>query len=261
MIQVVERSDLDVNYELRYNAITSETTISSESEPKTSGLEAVARINFINQIGRATNLGFSIFFQPNHRLLRSTLRLPTFLGKRVVTELTLETERTDGEPGGAFMTRSEAVTFQQTKKLTDNRYEKFAIQWNFRFARIRGTFFSEEGTMLIDFDTTRPRFGISLIEDRRDSFANPTRGRFWNITLQGVPKIWGSDVGYIRLYGQFFYYYPILKELIWASGIRLGLATGTSEILLTDDRFLAGGANSVRGFQTKFTRALHRKFQ
>ena len=249
LIQVVERSDLDVNYELRYNAITSETTISSESEPKTSGLEAVARINFINQIGRATNLGFSIFFQPNHRLLRSTLRLPTFLGKRVVTELTLETERTDGEPGGAFMTRSEAVTFQQTKKLTDNRYEKFAIQWNFRFARIRGTFFSEEGTMLIDFDTTRPRFGISLIEDRRDSFANPTRGRFWNITLQGVPKIWGSDVGYIRLYGQFFYYYPILKELIWASGIRLGLATGTSEILLTDDRFLAGGANSVRGFR------------
>ena len=103
--------------------------------------------------------------------------------------------------------------------------------------------------MLIDFDTTRPRFGISLIEDRRDSFANPTRGRFWNITLQGVPKIWGSDVGYIRLYGQFFYYYPILKELIWASGIRLGLATGTSEILLTDDRFLAGGANSVRGFR------------
>ena len=249
LIQVVERSDLDVNYELRYNAITSETTVSSESEPKVSGLEVVARVNLINQIGRGTNLGFSIFFQPNHRLLRSTLRLPTFLGKRVVTEVTLETERSDEELGVAFMTRSEAVTFQQTKKLTDNRYEKFAIQWNVRFARIRGTFLSEEGTTLADFDTNRPRFGVSLIEDRRDSFANPTRGRFWNITLQGVPKIWGSDLGYIRLYGQLFYYYPLFKELIWASGIRMGFATGTSEILLTDDRFLAGGANSVRGFR------------
>ena len=62
------------------------------------------------------------------------MRLPTFLGKRVVTEVTLETERSDEELGVAFMTRSEAVTFQQTKKLTDNRYEKFAIQWNVRFA-------------------------------------------------------------------------------------------------------------------------------
>ncbi|GEM_PF-6810925 len=249
LIQVVERSDLDVNYGLRYNAVTSEQTISSESEPKASGLEVVARVNLINQIGRGTNLGFSIFFQPNHRLLRGTLRLPTFLGKRVVTEVTLETERNDEELGGALMTRSEAVTFQQTKKLTDDRYQKFAIQWNFRFVRIRGIFLSEEGTTLIDFDTTRPRFGVSFIEDRRDSFANPTRGRFWNITFQGVPKIWGSDLGYIRLYGQFFYYYPLFKEWIWASGIRMGLATGTSEILLTDDRFLAGGANSVRGFR------------
>jgi len=185
------------------------------------------------------------------------LRLPTFLGKRVVTEVTRESERNDEELGGAFMTRSEAVTFQQTKKLTDDRYQKCAIQCNFRFARIRGIFFSEESTTLIDFDTTRPRFGVSFIGDRRDSFANPTLGRFWNITFPGVPKIWGSDLGYIRLYGQFFYYYPLFKEWIWASGIRMGLATGTSKILLTDDRFLAGGRQRGQRVQTKRARALH----
>ena len=249
VIQVVERADLDVNYGLRYNAITSEQSVDSESEPRAEGLEATARVNFINQFGRGTNLGFSIFYASNRRLFRGTFRLPTLLGRRVITELIAETEQNEDRLGlSDFQTRSNALTFQQTKKLTDNRYEKFALQWNFRFATFTGRRFTD-GATLGPVDTNRPRFGVSLIEDRRDSFANPTRGRFWNVTLQGVPEAWGSDVGYIRLYGQFFYYYPIKGALVWASGVRLGAARGTKTLLLMEDRFLAGGANSVRGFK------------
>jgi len=249
VIQVVERSDLDVSYGLRYNVITSEQTISTETEPKSSGLEVVSRINFVNQMGRGTNLGLSIFFQSKYQLFRTTFSIPTFLGRRIVTEWFLDVE-SDEERFGVenFETRSDGITFQQTKKLTDNRREKFALQWNFRFARFRSRRFDENG-FLRAIDTNRPRFGISLIEDRRDSFANPTRGRFWNITVQAVPEIWGSDVGYVRLYGQFFYYYPLAKWLVWASGFRMGFAQGNKELLLMDDRFLTGGANSVRGFK------------
>ncbi len=249
IIQVVERADLDVNYGLRYNVVGSEQSVSTETEPRSTGLEVVSRVNFVNQFGRGTNFGVSVFFQPKFQLYRVTFRVPTFLGHRIVTELFANTER-DEERFGLenFETRSDAVTFQQTKKLTDSRREKFALQWNVRFGRFRAKRFDEIG-VLRDIDTNRLRFGVSLIEDRRDSFANPTRGRFWNITLQAVPEILGSDVAYLRLYGQFFYTYPVAKWLVWSSGIRMGFAKGTKELLLMEDRFQAGGANSVRGFK------------
>lgn len=249
VIQLVERADLDVNYGLRYNIIGSEQSVSSETEPQSSGLEVVSRINFVNQMGRGTNFGLSIFFQNKYQLYRATFRIPTFFGRRIVTELFADTERDEERLGiENFETRSESVTFQQTKKLTDNRHEKFALQWNVRFGRGRSRRF-DKNNVLRAIDTNRPRFGTSLIEDRRDSFANPTRGRFWAITVQAVPEIWGSDVSYVRLFGQFFYYYPLAKSVVWASGVRMGFTRGTRELLLMEDRFLAGGANSVRGFK------------
>ena len=251
IIQVVERSDVDVSYGVRYNWVNSEQSISKESEPRASGFEVNARVNFVNQFRRGTNLGFAAFYQGNHQLFRGTLRMPTFFSRRIVTELIVETEQEElviweGIP--SLESRSSGFTFQQTRKLTDNRTDKFSLQWNFRYAKFRADRFDFEGEGEL-IDAFRPRFGISLIEDRRDSFVNPTRGRFWNVTLQVVPEIWGSDVGYVRLYGQGFFYYPLFGSIVWASGYRAGVSSGTQEFLLIEDRFQAGGANSVRGYK------------
>jgi outer membrane protein assembly complex protein YaeT len=251
LIQVVERSDVDLSYGLRYNFIQSEQSVSLESEPRSDGLEATARINFVNPFRRGTTFGFSIFYQKNHQLFRTTLRMPTFFRRRIVTELIVETENekfTWGEDYPSLESRGSGLTFQQTKKLTDSRTDKLSLQWNFRYGKFRADRFGDDGRREL-IDTYRPRFGISLIEDRRDSFANPSRGRFWNVTFQAVPEIWGSDVGYVRLYGQVFLYVPLFRSVVWASGFRAGVATGTAELLLMDDRFQAGGANSVRGYK------------
>jgi outer membrane protein insertion porin family len=167
----------------------------------------------------------------------------------MTTELFFETEReTKVFASRDYSLGREAATFQQTKRLTDSRSEKFSLQWNFQFARYEGETIDRAGRLLT-VATNRPRFGFSIIEDRRDSFANPSNGRFWNVTLQVVPRIWGSSVSYYRLYGQFFYYKPLFGSMVWASGYRAGIAQGTEEVLVIDDRFHAGGANSVRGFE------------
>ncbi len=249
VIQVVERADLDVNYGLRYNVVTSDQSADKELEPKSTGLEGVLRATFINAFKRGTNIGFSAFVQERHRLFRGTFRMPTFFRRRLITEITFESEReVDRLEIAGFDTRARTVTFQQTKKLRDKRYDRFALLWNVRVSRYFGDTISEDGEVF-DFDTNRPRFGISLIEDHRDSFANPTRGRFWNVTAQYIPEIWGADLTYVRLYGQLFYYYPLTESIVWASAIRVGVANGSRELLLIEDRFQAGGANSVRGFE------------
>ncbi len=250
LVQVAERSDVDINYGLRYNFIRSDQTLDLESEPRSSGLEATARVNFINPFARGTTLGFSLFYQEKHQLFRATLRMPTFFRRHITTEFIVETEDETfdwGEGYPSFESRGNSVTFQQTKKLTDIRTDKLSLQWNFRYGHFRADRFDSEGERW-PIDTYRPRFGVSIIEDRRDSFVNPTHGRFWNVTLQAVPQIWGSDVTYVRMYGQIFLYFPLPKSIVWASGFRAGISTGSRELLLLEDRFQSGGANSVRGY-------------
>ena len=250
IVRVVERPDLDVNYGLRYNVLSSEQSIDEQAGTKGTGLEGVAQINVVNPIGHGGNFGFSIFFQTDHQLYRGTYRVPTPFGQRIMTEINVDTEREQDRldfPG--LDLRRDTATFQQTKKLTDDRYDKFALQWNVSYSRYRGLTIDPSTGDFVGFEAFRPRFGIALIEDRRDSFANPTKGRFWNVTLQYNPKIWSSNVAFYRVYGQFFHYFPLPKRLVWASGLRLGVAPGDRPFQLIDDRFEAGGANSVRGFR------------
>jgi outer membrane protein assembly factor BamA len=99
-----------------------------------------------------------------------------------------------------------------------------------------------------DIEEHRTTVGATFIEDQRNSLSNPTRGRFWNVTLQVSPKFLGSDTQFVRFFSQMFYHYPLFENLIWASSYRLGVARGSAEFLFIEDRFKAGGANSVRGF-------------
>ncbi len=117
VVQVVERADLDVNYGLRYNVVTSDQSADKELEPKSTGLEGVLRATFINAFKRGTNIGFSAFVQERHRLFRGTFRMPTFFRRRLITELIFESEREiDRLEVAGFDTRARAVSFQEAQE-------------------------------------------------------------------------------------------------------------------------------------------------
>ena len=89
---------------------------------------------------------------------------------------------------------------------------------------------------------------LAAIGDERDSLTDPTRGVFWTATTELARTALGSDVDYVRLYGQFFAYVP-LGRLVWAQGVRLGNVPGDDPLLLLENRFRAGGPTTVRGFE------------
>jgi outer membrane protein insertion porin family len=90
----------------------------------------------------------------------------------------------------------------------------------------------------------------SLIVDRRDSLIGPARGHYWSFTLQGAPTWLRNDVPFVKTFGQLITFVPLAREVVWAASYRLGVAgnLGDSLVLLPDDRFRAGGIDSVRGF-------------
>jgi outer membrane protein insertion porin family len=258
LVQVAERTDLDVSYGLRYNLVTQQDATSIDTQPE--GLEGVVRAALFNPFGRGATLSLSAFVQTKRTLFRATERFPHFFRFRLPTELIFEFEREQGDVGFEYETWS--VAFQQTRtwRHQETGRDRFAVQWNVRAGQF--SFGCDPGlegeslpgcNLLPSYaaveDEFRTTIGASLIEDQRNSLSNPTRGRFWNVTLQFAPKFLGSETQYLRLYGQLFYHYPLTKRLVWASSYRLGVASGSTEFLYIEDRFKAGGANSVRGFK------------
>ena len=247
IVHVVERAVLEAAYGLRYNFLTDEAE-EIDPEATSQGLAVVLRATFPNPMGRAATLGVTVLVGGKEPLLRGSLLTPRFFGRHLTNELFAEVrerqETREDRLGGR--TQEWSVTFQQSKRLSD---ERFTVQWNYRFGRfglIRLLGVDLEPLGLEEF---RSRLGGSLIEDRRDSLTNPSRGRFWNLTMQVTPKFLGNESRYYRFFGQLFYFYPLGRSVVWASSYRLGLAAGDREFLIIDDRFEAGGANSIRGFK------------
>ena len=102
----------------------------------------------------------------------------------------------------------------------------------------------------------------TLTRETRDEVFDASRGSFVSQAFSYSPGWLGSDLPYVKYLGQYFHYFPlrppqrkpltneILRpRLIFATGIRVGLAQGIGGNVPTSERFYAGGSTTLRGFE------------
>jgi outer membrane protein assembly factor BamA len=144
-----------------------------------------------------------------------------------------------------FSNKAWSVTFQQSKDIL----KRYDLQWSYTFRHDHIVGKITDSPFPFEFTTRQSILTTSIIEDRRDNFIQPTRGRFWNVTFQVAPEALGSDVKFIKLFGQLYTFFSLRPEVVWAASYRLGIANAFDQMLLPEDRFRAGGATTVRGFE------------
>jgi len=91
---------------------------------------------------------------------------------------------------------------------------------------------------------------LSLIYDTRDNLFNSTSGTYmeWKNELAGS-FLRGTDT-FVRSVGRFKYFYPWKRSTILATALEIGWMDffGKSRDIPLNERFYAGGPNSLRGF-------------
>ena len=111
------------------------------------------------------------------------------------------------------------------------------------------------------------QFSNAIIRDTRDDLLDPSRGLFLALNSNLSARAIGSEVGFVKTFGQAFQYFrlPVRRRIILATGERIGLAHGFPRVVTTVDaagatvtqtvqdlpaseRFFAGGDTTVRGF-------------
>ena len=102
----------------------------------------------------------------------------------------------------------------------------------------------------------------TLTRETRDEVLDASKGTFLSQAFAYSPSWLGSDRPYLKYYGQYFHYFPLRSEkpkpftneiirarLVFATGVRIGLANGIGGDVPTSERFYAGGSTTMRGFE------------
>jgi len=155
----------------------------------------------------------------------------------------------------AFNANRKGASVQQEVKLLDS----YVWTWGYRWERAR-TLEPVAGVLIGDPHTVSP-LTSTLTRETRDEPLDATRGSFMSQAFSFSPRWLGSDLAYIKYFGQYFRYFalqpprrkPLTNEilrprLVFATGVRLGLAEGIGGEVPRTERFFAGGSVTMRGF-------------
>jgi outer membrane protein assembly factor BamA len=99
----------------------------------------------------------------------------------------------------------------------------------------------------------RNTISASILRDRTDVVIDPTRGTTARVALAWAPPWLLSDVTFIRLILDGSYYRELRPGVVGAASLQLGTffqsaTIDTRDFLPPEERFYAGGATSVRGY-------------
>jgi outer membrane protein assembly factor BamA/autotransporter translocation and assembly factor TamB len=247
-IELEEEPPYKLSYDVRYNNREG-TTILLDGEMG-------------NLFGSGVALGGRYRFGRHVRDERGSLHIPSIgrLGDLTASifntrqDVIVLQEATDPprDPLPNDQTTEQGFTLQQAR-----HRHPWELLYGYRRKRVTETF---------DLLTAGPReadlgaLDVSIIRDTRDNPLNAHRGDFTSLNTSWGPEAISADGGnFGKVFLQGFLTRPVGGSFTWAQGYRVGWATGLAQDLfvsterfrpVSTERFRAGGANSVRGYET-----------
>ena len=212
-----------------------------------------------NSLGKAREIGLQTRYDSQIRDARIYFSQPTlhYFPLETIASVYYREERNPAtSTTEAFNFDRQGVSIQQEMKLQDH----YVWSYGYRFERSRNWSPDLAQPDPSPFTRVSP-FTSTLTRETRDEVLDATQGSFLSQAVSVSPDWLGAD-SYLKYFGQYFRYFPlqpprrkpftneiVRPRLVFASGVRLGLARGLNgETVPFSERFFAGGSTTLRGF-------------
>jgi outer membrane protein assembly complex protein YaeT len=222
------------------------------------GIGGILDLTNRNSLGGARELGIRSRYDGQVTDVRIFLNQPELTRRSETTvslyfreELNPPTELTD-----SFDTSRKGASIQQQRRLRNRN------AWTYGYKYERTHTLTPTPTGTLDDAVTVSPLTSTLTRETRDTVLDATRGSFLSQGLSFSPRWLGSDQPYLKYFGQYFHYFPLQAQrqnpvtgavirprLVYATGVRLGLAWGLGGDVPRIERFFAGGSATLRGFE------------
>jgi outer membrane protein assembly factor BamA/autotransporter translocation and assembly factor TamB len=231
------------------DAARSSTPGGSSDAGRTLGIGLAADLGARNLFGRAIGAGVAGRYTVDTRAVRVYSTAPSFFGRAITSNAFVEQSlsRQGATPGGeaVYEAHETSLTFEQRIRPA----ARTEVSYSYSLKRNRSFRLDQDPNDPLPFDVTvlTSVLSSSLLFDRRDDLTDATRGWFNSSNLEYAPPSLKSDVRFIKYFVQ-QRYYRRMRSVVFATSAQLGLATAFDQTLTPDNRFFAGGGNSVRGY-------------
>jgi len=218
------------------------------------GAGGIAEFTNRNSLGAARLLGLRTRYDADVREFRAYFSQPLLRSFPVQTNITGFARR---EIQQTFITDRVGFSAQQEAHLGG----KFILSYGYRLERTH-TFDKdpESPFQLLPFRIAP--LVATLTRETRDDVLDARRGSFLSQAFEWAPAAFGSELHYLKYFGQYFRYVPLSRPAefafgqgarrarwVYAGAVRVGLAGGLGgQELIRSERFFAGGGTTLRGF-------------
>jgi len=234
-IRVTENPPWRVRYGF---AVTDHLTVSDRD------LGGVAEFSYANVLGKGILVGSALKYNAAEHEARLFGTLPRLFGEDLKTDISIFKFRDLSVDRS--ITDTSGITFLQQARFG----KAYVLSYDYTFRNNRVFARSESNTAKGPGERVRTaRLNATLTRDTRDDILNSTSGSFFSNSFELAPPGIGSSVQFTKDLFQAFYFRP-WRNMIWASGLRIGMAGPFGNRQLIDiERFRAGGSTTVRGFK------------
>lgn len=151
---------------------------------------------------------------------------------------------------GIFDIRRLGASYQFSQPISDHSWGLF--RYSFQNVRSLNLDLSDPEYDRENIPRNLSTFSIAYVNDSRDNYLDPEKGFFSSTDFGITTKLLG-DNDYISFYTQNSYYRVLPKSFMTAISLRFGvLRPYHGSNVPISERFFAGGASSLRGFETDF---------
>ena len=182
------------------------------------------------------------------RALRASVRLsdPWFLNEQVIGDIQLDFERRQ-EP--SFLRENRGIGAYVTKEWSG----VMATTFGYQFGRSEAKDVKVVDDDVADAQNIVNVAGLTLSQrfDDRDALFAPTRGLFMNASVELAAEGLGSELEFFRGKLSSSWFRRLNPDTVLGLNLRAGLIAPAydEESITVQERFFAGGGNSVRSFQ------------